>query len=226
MNTNPKISVIVPAFNEGGRIIKTLNAVKRIDIVSKIYVIDDGSKDDTVRQVEIIEDIILIKNIVNRGKGASLKKGIEEAITTSDIIVFLDADLEESAEEAIKLIYPILEDDADVTIGRFPAAKKKGGFGLVKALARYGVYFNTGIKLNTVLSGQRAFKQEVLRDLSFNYEGYGIELGMTIDILNKGYRVKEVDVTMFHNETSRNIQGFIHRGKQFWHILKVLIKKR
>ena len=48
---------------------------------------------------------------------------------------------------------------------------------------------------------------------------------MLIDILRKGFVVKEVDVNMQHDVTGRDFRGFMHRGKQFWHILKVLISK-
>ena len=219
------ISAIIPAFNEEERIVKTLLAVKKIDIISKIYVIDDGSKDNTAIEVSTLEDILLIKNPENRGKGKALSIGINAAIDSSDIIVLLDGDLEESAIEAIKLIKPILNNEADVTIAKFPPAKKKGGFGLVKKLAKYGVYMKTKVKLDTVLSGQRAFKKDVIKSINYNYEGFEIELAMTIDILNKGYIIKEVEVNMKHNETGRNIKDFLHRGKQFYHIAKTLINR-
>ncbi|AOY77082.1 glycosyltransferase family 2 protein [Clostridium formicaceticum] len=219
------IAIIIPAFNEENRIITTLTAIKEASPLYRIYVVDDGSTDATAQKVAKLEDICLIKSIKNKGKGEALKIGIETAIATSDILVFLDADLQESAKEVKKLIGPILNNEADVTVAKFPPAKKKGGFGLVKKLAQYGVYINTGKRLTTVLSGQRAFKKEVLQDLQFNYSGYGVELGMTIDILNKGYLIKEVAVNMFHNETGRDLQGFYHRGKQFFQILKVFMKK-
>ena len=56
--------------------------------------------------------------------------------------------------------------------------------------------------------------------------GYGVEVGMTIDILKYGYRIKEVLVNMTHSETGRDLQGFIHRGKQYYHIKKVLRQKK
>ncbi|MCC5909923.1 MAG: glycosyltransferase family 2 protein [Clostridiaceae bacterium] len=222
---NEVIAVIIPAYNEEKRIVETLLALKKVKSISQIYVIDDGSTDATVEKVLKIDDIILIASKENKGKGHALKLGVDEAINTSDIIVFADADLKESAEEVTELINPIINDKADVTIAKFPPPIKKGGFGLVKKLAKYGVYLYTGVILDTTLSGQRAFKKEVLQNTSFDYEGYGIELGMTIDILNQGYMIKEIHVNMFHNESQRNIKGFLHRGKQFVHILKVLTRR-
>lgn len=222
---NKKTSVIIPAFNEEERIVNTLIAVKKIDLITTIIVVNDGSTDRTNEKALSVEGVQVINTNKNVGKGHALKLGIESIISKSDIIVFLDADLQESASEAFKLIKPIVENKADVTIAKFPPSKKRGGFGLVKGLAKYAVYYNTGVKLTTVLSGQRAFKRSVLESLDFKYEGYAVELGMTIDILKKGFRVMEVEVEMFHNETERNIKGFLHRGKQFYHIFKSLIFK-
>ena len=64
-------------------------------------------------------------------------------------------------------------------------------------------------------------------DVINNYYNYALKIydGMTIDILKKGFTIKEVPVVMTHNETGRNISGFIHRFKQFYHIILILIKK-
>ena len=72
----------------------------------------------------------------------------------------------------------------------------------------------------------RIFKKEVLEKFDEIPFGYGVEVGMTIDILKYGYRIKEVLVNMTHSETGRDLQGFIHRGKQYYHIKKVLRQKK
>lgn len=219
------ITAIVPAYNEQDRIGNTILALKNIECIRHIYVINDGSTDETYDRVCSINGINIINQFPNRGKGEALYKGLRLALQNSDVIVFVDADLEESAKDIEKLLVPILEDKADVTIAKFPPAKRKGGFGLVKGLAKKGVFINTGKRIDTALSGQRAFKREVLEQVNSNYRGYGVELGMIIDILNRGYDVMEVDVNMHHNETGRDLSGFVHRGKQFWQILMVLISK-
>ena len=222
---NKVVTAIVPAYNEEGRIKNTVLALKSIEHIQHIYVINDGSTDRTYDMAGSVDGIDVINQYPNRGKGEALSKGLQLALKDSDIIVFVDADLEESAKDVEKLIIPILEDRADVTIAKFPPARRKGGFGFVKKLAKEGVYINTGKRMDTVLSGQRAFKSEVLEQINGKYKGYGVELGMIIDILNRGYSVMEVDVNMYHNETGRDLSGFIHRGKQFWQILTVLISK-
>lgn len=218
------ITALLPAYNEADRILTTIEAIKGSQYVDRIVVLDDGSEDNTstIAKNANVEVYRLDKN---RGKGFALNYGIEKIEKDSKIIVFLDSDLGETALEVDKLIAPILENEADVTIARFPAAKKKGGFGLVKNLAKYGVKFFTGQIIYTSLSGQRAFKTHVLKKLGSFPVDYGVEVGMTIDILNMGFIIKEVDVSMTHRETGRDLKSFIHRGKQFYQILFTLLRK-
>jgi hypothetical protein len=115
--------------------------------------------------------------------------------------------------------------EADMTIARFPPARKKGGFGFVKALARWGVYIYTGKNINCSLSGQRAFRREVMECIGNISPGFGVEVGLTIDALKKGFSVMEVDVDMTHRETGRDLGGFAHRIRQFFNILQVLIQR-
>lgn len=218
------ISVLLPAHNEGDRITSTIEALNQSKYMHKTIVIDDGSKDNTFSIAKNlgVETYRLDKNC---GKGFAINFGLQKVLDKSDIIVFLDADIGATAIEVDKLIDPIFINEADVTIAKFPSAKKKGGFGLVKNLAKFGVKSFTGHTIYTSLSGQRAFKSEVLKRLGPIPSHYGMEVGMTIDILNMGFKIKEVEVNMTHRETGRDIKGFIHRGKQFYQILWTLLKK-
>lgn len=218
------ITVLIPAFNEAERIENTINSLKSLELINRIVVIDDGSKDKTFKLSKQlgIETYNLRKN---RGKGYALNFGIKKVLKDSTIIVFLDADLGSSSIEVKKLILPIVNREADVTIARFPTAKKKGGFGLVKGLSRLGVHKLTGKMIFSALSGQRAFRTNVLKELGDLPEDYGVEVGMIIDILNKGFIIKEVEVNMTHRETGRDFSGFVHRGKQFYQILRIILRK-
>ena len=226
-----KASILIPAFNEEKNIAKTLDGLaefkdkfcKERQIELQVLVIDDGSSDRTAA-IAAEKGVKVIKLASNTGKGGALREGLKYA--EGDIVVFLDADLQETSQEVSKLLLPILEDSADVTIAKFKPVAGKKGFGLVKALAFYGVKSLTGREITTALSGQRAFKRQVLNDIQEIPEGFGIEVGMLVDILRKGYRVQEVDVDMSHDVTGRDFSGFVHRGKQFLDILKVLVRKK
>ncbi len=139
-----------------------------------------------------------------------------------DIVAFIDADLGQCAEQVGLILQPIINEEADLVIAAFPPAKKKGGFGLVKNTARWAIRKAGQIEMVSPLSGQRAMNKEVLQAVTPFKEAYGVELGMTIKALQKGYKVIEVPTTMTHNETGRDIKGFLHRGRQFIDVLKVI----
>ncbi|MDO5707763.1 MAG: glycosyltransferase family 2 protein [Andreesenia angusta] len=223
MNKKKSIDIIIPAFNEEDKIKYTLDALKTIEN-SRIILIDDDSNDRTIDIVKglSIPKLLCIKHDTNRGKGKAVKTGIENS--DADIICLLDADLGDTAIEAEKLIAPVINNEADFTIARFGKAKKKGGFGLVKKLAAWGVKHYTGVEMSTTLSGQRAYKREVLEDIKYIPDDFGMEIAMTVEALMAGYSFKEIDVNMTHSESGRDLKGFKHRGKQFLDILKTIIK--
>jgi glycosyltransferase involved in cell wall biosynthesis len=225
---NHYISIIIPAYNEADKIKDTLENIIDINEINEIIVVDDGSSDNTVEIASNIKNdkVKVFKLDKNRGKGYALNYGLKISMKNADIIGFLDGDLGSSSSEIKKLITPILNDEADVIIAKFPPAKKKGGLGFVKGLAKESVLDMTGVELDATLSGQRIFKKEVLERFDEIPFGYGVEVGMTIDILKHGYKIKEVLVNMTHSETGRNLKGFVHRGKQYYHIKKVLKQKR
>ena len=225
---NPYVSIIIPAYNEEGKIKDTLLGIVNINEINEIIVVDDGSSDKTTDVAKSVESekIKVFKLEKNRGKGYALNYGLDIAMKNADIIGFLDGDLGSSSSETIKLIEPVINNEVDVTIAKFPPAKKKGGMGFVKRLAKESVFEITGVELDATISGQRIFKKEVLEKFSEIPYGYGVEVGMTIDILKHGYTIKEILVNMTHSETGRDLKGFIHRGKQFYHIKKIVSKKR
>lgn len=221
-------SVIIPAYNEENKINDTLDNIVNIPEIDEIIVVDDGSSDKTYEIASAHQSgkVKAFRQVKNSGKGKALEKGIELLSQKSEIVVFLDADVGDTSSEVIKIIEPVLKDECDVAIAKFRPAKKKGGMGFVKRLAKESVLEMTGVSLDSTISGQRAFKREVIEKFDFMPEGYGVEVGMTIDILKWGYRVKEYIVDMTHNETGRDLSGFIHRGKQYIHIKKIVSKKR
>jgi len=219
--TAMKASVIIPAFNEEGRIGATVRAVRRIPEVVEVIVVNDGSTDATEKEARQAGARVL--NMPgNSGKGAALNRGVRAA--AAEIVVLLDGDLGATAGEARKLIRPILDDEADMTIARFPPPRRKGGFGLVKGLAARGIYYFTGLKMQSPISGQRALKREALPYVFPVAGGYGAEVGMTIAAARAGFRILEVPVLMGHRETGRDLKGFIHRGRQFRDIALTLLK--
>lgn len=217
-----KITALIPAYNEEKFIFDTVQALLHIPEVSEIIVIDDASIDKTA-DLACQAGATVISLQSNLGKGGALNQGAAEA--SGDIIALVDGDLGSSAVEVAKLIAPILTGAADMTIARFPKARKTGGFGLVKSLARSGIKWYTGLETMAPLSGQRVMTRQVVDFLGRFESGYGVEVGMTIDVVRKGFRVMEVEANMTHAETGRDVRGFLHRGRQFVHVARVLAKR-
>lgn len=219
---NLSVSVLIPAYNEEKNIYQTILALREITEIREIVVVDDASNDSTAdRAAAAGAKVISLKR--NVGKGGALNIGLGQV--TGDIIALLDADLGCSASDVNKLITPVLSDRFDMAIARFPKAKKKGGFGLVKGLAQKGIRHLTGLDLYSPLSGQRVMKRKVIDSLGRFESGFGVEVGMTIDAVRKGFKITEVDVQMTHSETGRDLRGFLHRGKQFVQVAQVLAKR-
>jgi glycosyltransferase involved in cell wall biosynthesis len=216
------LTVLIPAYNESLSIQATIQAIKDSGMVDQIVVINDYSQDDTSRLAKEAgaEVLDLPRNL---GKGGALNCGMK--IAKGNIIALIDGDLGKTAAEVSKLIDPVITDKADLTIGRFPPAKRKGGFGIVTLLARKGIRGFTGLEVASPLSGQRVMRREVLEKIGPLESGFGVEVGMTIDVFRLGFRVKEVPVLMSHAETGRNLAGFIHRGHQFWDVIMVLLSR-
>lgn len=217
------VGIIIPAYNEEERLGQTLETLKKIHIIEDILVVNDGSSDRT-GEIAQEKGIKLISFHRNRGKGYALKTGID--YLDNSIIVFLDADIGETAGEVVKLIYPLLEGRAEVTIGKIGFTPGKGGFGMVKRLSQRAFKSLTGKECTSLLSGQRAFKREVLDKELLNYRRYGIEFGMTVDLVQRNLRILEVPIDIRHRITGKDYRGFVHRGKQFWDILMVVVKKK
>ncbi len=217
-----QVTIIIPAYNEGNSIHDTVQAVQNLKVVNQIIVVNDCSTDLTgdLAKEAGAEVFNLTRNV---GKGGAINIGMKHA--KGGIIGFIDGDLGKSAIEVEKLIIPVLENKADMTIGRFPPAGKKGGFGMVTSLAKKGIRWFTGLQVASPLSGQRVMKREILEKVGLMEARFGVEVGLTIDVLRLGFRVKEIPVQMTHAETGRDLAGFLHRGHQFIDVLTVLTKR-
>ena len=216
------VGVIIPAYNEENSIKCIIDELLNLNYIDRILVVDDGSKDKTAL-ISALEGADVISLPCNKGKAFAMKRGYEAMET--NILIFLDGDIIEGTDQLIELIKPICEQRAEAVIARLPMTPGKGGFGLVKALASKGMWYLTGQTYSSVLSGQRAILRNILRPEFFEYKGFGIEFGMTLDMISNNTRILEVDINMRHNVTGRDLKGFIHRYRQFSDILKVIITK-
>lgn len=217
------IAVLIPAHDEGSRITRTVAAAASLPQVTRVVVVDDGSEDDTA-DLAAAAGAKVVRLQFNVGKGAALEAGASR-VADADVVVLLDGDLADAAAQAEKLIGPILDGSADMTVATFPRPEGKAGFGLVKGLARWGIArMGGGWLADAPLSGQRALSRECFESVRPFATGYGVEVALTIRALRRGFRLLEVPTTMSHAATGRDVAGFVHRGRQFVHVALALTK--
>ena len=219
-----KVAALIPAYNEEKGIEATLSAVKRIKTLDKIVVINDGSVDDTAAIVLQNPGVSLLSLPRNSGKGAALNFGWRR--TEADVYLLLDADLGESAYHAQRLLTPVLLKEVDMTVACFDSCQVSGpgqmGFGLVRGLAAFGIQFLTGRRVASPLSGQRAVTAHVLRSLGGFFPGFGVEIGLTVGVIKKGFQFQEIALPLKHRAYGRGVRGIVHRGGQLIDVIEAL----
>ncbi len=224
-----KVAVLIPARDEQVRIATTVSVAAKLPGVDLIIVVDDGSTDRTAASASSAGATV-VRHARNRGKAAAMETGASAVrlIETREdgpprALLFLDADLEESAAEAEPLVAPVLAGEVDMTIATLPAQRSEGGGrGLVVTLARGGIEQATGWSPEQPLSGQRCITRRAFEAALPLAHGFGAEVGLTIDLLRQGYRVREVPVPLHHRVTGTDWRSQVHRGRQWLHVARAL----
>jgi glycosyltransferase involved in cell wall biosynthesis len=215
------VAVVIPARNESDRIAETVRAAAGLPGVDVVIVVDDGSTDGTSSAAENAGASVM-RHARNRGKAAAMETGAEAVRLLEDKerrdrprhLLFLDADLAETAAGAAPLAEPVREGRADMTIAVFSTRVKQGGHGLVVGLSGAGIMRATGWRPAQPLNGQRCLTRaafEVARPLA---PGFGVETGLTIDLLRRGMRITEVEVPLAHRATGGDWRSQVHRARQ------------
>jgi len=197
--TDPLLSVVMPCYNERATIDEIIRRVLAVPIRTELVVVDDGSTDGSREILDALSRELPFKLILqpaNTGKGAALRRGFQEV--TGDLVVIQDADLEYSPEEFPGLIELIIDGRADVVYGsRFLGRHRV--FLFSHYVGNVVVTFLTNVLYNTMLSDMetcyKVMRIEVLRSMTLDSNGFGIEPELTAKIFKRGYRVYEVPIT-------------------------------
>lgn len=218
-------AVIIPAKDEADRIGATVAAALGLPGVDLVVVVDDGSTDQTGR-VAKAAGARVVRHSRNRGKATAMESGAEAVALLDDDkprhLLFLDADLGETAGRAAPLIEPIRAGTADMTIAVFVNRVKRGGHGFVVRLAHDGIKRAVGWEATQPLNGQRCLTREAFEAARPLAHGFGVETGLTIDLIRKGFRVTEVPVDMAHRATGTDWRAQLHRARQFRDVARAL----
>ncbi len=209
---------VVPALDEADRIAQTVRALLATAEVETVVVVDDGSTDDTGALARAAGAVV-VRHDRSRGKAAAMTTGVDALVGDRRPVLFVDADLAESAGAAGALVRPVLGGQADMTVAMLPPQVRAdgtaaGGFGAVVGLSRAGIARATGLRPEQPLSGQRCLTREALAAALPLARGFGVETAMTVDVVRAGLRVLEVPVPFAHRATGNDAAGRLHRARQ------------
>ncbi len=223
----PAVAAVIPAKDEAQRVAATVRAAAGLPGVDLVVVVDDGSRDDTAR-LAAQAGATVVRHATNLGKAAAMTTGAAEVAraeavaeaggwrTEARALLFVDADLEGTAANLGPLTLPVLAGSAEMTIAVLPPqARAGGGFGLVVGLARDGILDRTGWRATQPLSGMRCLSREAYDAALPLAGGWGVEVGLTLDVLAAGGRVREVECDLQHRVTGRDWRSQLHRARQY-----------
>jgi glycosyltransferase involved in cell wall biosynthesis len=226
------LAVVIPARNEAERIGATVKAALSLPGADLVVVVDDGSADETAA-IAAGAGARVFRHARNRGKAAAIETGAEvvrllESESGASVprhLLFLDADLGETAAEAGPLAEPVRADTADMAIAVFSNRVRKGGFGIVTGASGAGIERATGWRPAQPLNGQRCLTRAAFEAALPLAAGWGIETGMTIDLIRRGLRVTEVEVPLAHRATGNDWHAQVHRARQLAGVARALAER-
>jgi glycosyltransferase involved in cell wall biosynthesis len=196
-----KLSVVIPVYNEVETIKEIISRVQAVDLEKEVIIVDDGSTDGTREQLQEIsraqKNVRVFYHDRNQGKGAALRTGFE--VTTGDIVIIQDADLEYDPREYPVLLEPILDGRADIVYG----SRFLGGPHRVLFFWHYlGNKFLTllsntltNLNLTDMETCYKVFRREVLNDIQLKSNRFGFEPEFTAKIAKKGFRIYETSIS-------------------------------
>ena len=194
------LSVVMPAYNEEATIAEIVGLVLASPFTAELVIIDDASTDRTVEIVETLADprIRLLRQDVNQGKGAAIRRGFKES--TQRFVIVQDADLEYDPTDYHQIMAPLLEGKADVVFG--------SRFLTTRAHRVLYYWHSVGNKFLTTMSNMftnlnisdmetcyKAFRREVLESFELEENRFGIEPEMTAKVARGNWRIYEVGIS-------------------------------
>jgi glycosyltransferase involved in cell wall biosynthesis len=197
--TNPLLTVVMPVYNELTTVEEVVRRVLALPLRVQLVVVDDCSTDGTGDLLARLRDELgftLVRQPKNQGKGAALRTGFTHV--AGDLVVIQDADLEYSPEELPDLIQLICEGRADVVYGsRFLGRHRV--FLFTHYLGNRLLTALTNVLYNTMLTDMetcyKVMRAEVLRSMTLQSNGFGIEPELTAKIFKRHLRVYEVPIS-------------------------------
>jgi glycosyltransferase involved in cell wall biosynthesis len=221
------LAVIVAARNEADRISETLTTLGEAFPGAALWVADDASTDGTA-DIAMTAGGQVVSRGRSHGKGGNVTATAEAVLDSPRqpaLILLCDGDLGPSAARLTRLVAAVEKGECDLAVASF-RRRVGGGIGAALGFARWAIRRRCGLETTAPISGQRAMRTEVLRATLPFAAGFGMEVGMTIDAVRAGYRLREYELDLEHRATGRSLSGFLHRGRQLLDFIRAYRARR
>ncbi len=209
------ITVIIPALNEEKTIRQVVRLANNSQLVTEVIVVDDKSMDSTVEEAR--KEGATVITSTKLGKGASMKDGV--LVAKNELIAFLDADIITYPDNVIELLAaPLLNNEADFVKSYF--TRQAGRVTELVAKPLLSILNPTFPNFQQPLSGMIAGKKSLFAKCEFE-EGYGVDIGILMDMHNLGARITEVSIGNIENR----MQALEQLGKMSREVARTIMKK-
>jgi UDP-N-acetylglucosamine---dolichyl-phosphate N-acetylglucosaminyltransferase len=206
-----KTYIIIPAYNESKHLSGVITRTKKFS--DNLVVVDDGSKDNTA-DVAKKEGVVVLKHIVNLGKGAAIKTGADYALQNgADVIIFMDSDGQHDPEEIPEFLKNIKGND--IVFGSRKRTK------VMPFVFKFGNWFISfvsslffGVKLHDTQSGYRAMTADAYRKLRWTARDYSVESEMISLVGKNKLKYKEIFIKTIYSDK--------YKGTTIWDGMKIV----
>jgi glycosyltransferase involved in cell wall biosynthesis len=222
------LSVVIPAYNEEATLAAVGRRVLALPFVKEVIIVNDHSRDATGAIAEEMarQDcrVKVAHHNVNKGKTEALKTAF--ALTTGDIVIVQDADLEYDPGEIAEVVGPIAEGKADVVFGsRFLVRKASRVLYFYHYVANKALTFLsnlfTNINMTDVETGYKAFRGEIIRNMIITSSGFGFEIEVSAKAAKLKCSIYEVPISYYGRTYDEGKKvGWKDGVAALWYIVK------